>query len=146
MAPAPSLISVLRLPDVARTLVASLLGRLPYTAIGLLLILRVRGMGGSYAEGGAVVAAFAVGLAAGAPLVGRMVNRRGQTLVLMCCAVAASLPLLAIALVPDATPVAVVGALAALSGLLHPPLSGCMRALWSTLGAGPRLAARGVRP
>ena len=137
MAPAPSLISVLRLPDVARTLVSSLLGRLPYTAIGLLLILRVRGMGGSYAEGGAVVAAFAVGLAAGAPLVGRMVDRRGQTLVLMCCAVAASLPLLAIALVPDATPVAVVGALAALSGLLHPPLSGCMRALWSTLVRDP---------
>jgi MFS family permease len=133
VAPAPSLISVLRLPDVARTLVSSLLGRLPYTAIGLLLILRVRGMGGSYAEGGAVVAAFALGLAAGAPLVGRMVDRRGQTLVLMCCAIAASLPLLAVALVPDATPILVVGAVAALSGLLHPPLSGCMRALWSTL-------------
>ncbi len=133
MAPAPSLISVLRLPDVARTLVSSLFGRLPYTAIGLLLILRVREMGGSYADGGLVVAAFALALAVGSPLVGRMVDRRGQSLVLVCCAVAASLPLAAIALVPDVAPIAVVGALAALSGLLHPPLSGCMRALWSTL-------------
>jgi MFS family permease len=137
VAATPSLISVLRLPDVARTLVSSLLGRLPYSAVGLLLILRVRGMGGSYAEGGAVVAAFALGLAVGSPLVGRMVDRRGQTLVLMCCAVAASLPLVAIAFVPDATPIAIVGALAALSGLLHPPLSGCMRALWSTLVRDP---------
>jgi MFS family permease len=133
VAPVPSLISVLRLPGVARTLSSSLLGRLPYTAIGLLLILQVRGVGGSYAEGGAVVAAFALGLAAGSPLVGRMVDRRGQTVVLMFCAAASSVPLVAIALVPDATPIAVVGALAALSGLLHPPLSGCMRALWSTL-------------
>lgn len=133
MAPASSLISVLRLPDVGRTLVSSLFGRLPYSAVGLLMILRVREMGGSYAEGGVVVAAFALALAVGSPLVGRLVDRRGQTLVLACCAVAASVPLVVMALVPDATPVAVVALLAALSGLLHPPLSGCMRALWSTL-------------
>lgn len=133
MAAGTSLISVLRLPDVARTLVSSLLGRLPYTAIGLLMILRVREMGGSYAEGGLVVAAFALALAVGSPLVGRLVDRRGQTVVLICGAVAASLPLVAMALVPDATPIALIGVLAALSGLVHPPLSGCMRALWSTL-------------
>jgi hypothetical protein len=63
VAPAPSLIFVLRLPDVTRTLVASLLGRLPYTAVGLLMILRVREMGGSYAEGGLVVASFSLALA-----------------------------------------------------------------------------------
>ena len=133
MAAGTSLLWVLRLPDVARTLVSSLLGRLPYTAIGLLMILRVREMGGSYAEGGLVVAAFALALAVGSPLVGRLVDRRGQTVVLMCCAVAASVPLVAMALVPDGTPIALVAALAALSGLVHPPLSGCMRALWSTL-------------
>ena len=133
MAPPPSLIFVLRLPDVTRTLVASLLGRLPYTAIGLLMILRVREMGGSYAEGGLVVASFSLALAVGSPFVGRLVDRRGQSRVLVLCAVAASLPLAAMALVPDATPIAALAALAALSGLLHPPLSGCMRALWSTL-------------
>ena len=124
---------MLRLPDVARTLAASLLGRLPYTAIGLLMILRVREMGGSYAEGGLVVAAFSLALAAGAPFVGRMADRHGQTLVLVLCGLAASLPLVAMALVSDATPIPILGGLAALSGVLHPPLSGCMRALWSTL-------------
>ena len=47
-----SLRSLLAIPEVGRTLAASLLGRLPYTAIGLLLILHVREIGGDYARAG----------------------------------------------------------------------------------------------
>ena len=128
-----SLRSLLAMPEVGRTLGASLLGRLPYTTLGLLLILRVRDLGGDYAQGGAVAGAFALGLACLSPVVGRLVDLRGQTAVLVPCAIAASLTLVAIAVVPDATPVGVVAALAALAGGTYPPLSGAMRALWPDL-------------
>ena len=52
----PTLRSLFDLPEVGRTLAASLVGRLPYTAIELLLILRVRDLGGGYAAGGIAAA------------------------------------------------------------------------------------------
>ncbi len=125
-----SLRSLLALPELGRTLGASLAGRLPYTAIGLLLILRVRDLGGGYAEGGVVAGAFALGLACLSPFVGRLVDVRGQSAVLVPCAIASSASLVAIALVPAATPIGIVAGLAALSGMAHPPLSGATRALW----------------
>lgn len=128
-----SLRSLLAMPEVGRTLGASLAGRLPYTAIGLLLILRVRDLGGDYAEGGVVAGAFALGLACLSPFVGRLVDLHGQRNVLVPCAVASSLPLVAIALAPADAPVGVIAALAALSGVAHPPLSGAMRVLWQDL-------------
>ncbi|MGD9694356.1 MAG: MFS transporter [Thermoleophilia bacterium] len=133
MARRSPLIDVLRLPGVARALGSSLVGRLSYTSIGLLLILHVRDLGGGYAGGGLVVAAFSIAMAIGAPLVGRMVDARGQTGVLWLTAVAGPAPLLAIALLPHGMPIAVIAVLAAVGGIGHPPLSGCMRALWSVL-------------
>lgn len=126
----PSLRSLVALPGVSRTLVSSLLGRLPYTAIALLLILRVRDAGGDYADGGIVGGAFSVGLAVLAPFVGRLVDLRGHRAVLVPAAVVSAVPLVAIALAPDGTPVAVFAVLAALAGMTHPPLSGATRALW----------------
>src|SRR5690349_15321601 len=98
-----SLRSLVTLPGVPRTLVTSLLGRLPYTAIALLLILRVRDAGGDYADGGIVGGAFSVGLAVLAPFVGRLVDLRGHRAVLVPTAVASAVALVAIALAPDAT-------------------------------------------
>jgi MFS family permease len=128
-----SLRSLLGLAEVSRTLVASLVGRLPYTAIGLLLILRARDLGGSYAEGGLVAGGFAVGLALASPLVGRLVDTRGQRSVLMPAALLCAAPLLAIALLPGAPPPAALVALAVAAGMTHPPLSGATRALWPDL-------------
>jgi MFS family permease len=125
--------SLLRMPEVARTLASSLLGRLPYTAIELLLILRVRDLHGGFTEGGAVAGGFALGLGLVAPLVGRLVDLRGQRLVLIPTALACALTLTAIALAPDATPLAVLVGLAALAGMTHPPISGATRALWPDL-------------
>ena len=104
------------LPEVPRTLASSLLGRLPYTAIALLLILRVRDAGGGYGDGGIVAGAFAVGLAAVAPFIGRLVDLRGHRAVLLPAAIVSSVPLVVIALAPDDTPVPVLAALAALAG------------------------------
>lgn len=133
MAAPVSLRSVLAQPGVARALWSSLLGRLPFTTVGLLLLLHVRDLGGGYARGGLVVAAFSLGLALASPLVGRLVDARGQTVVLVAGALAAPVPLVAIALAPDDSPLAVLVALSGLAGVLEPPLGGCMRALWPVL-------------
>ena len=82
--------SVLTTPGVARVFGASLVGRIPAGALGLLLILRVGEVGGGYGGGGLAAGAFALGLAAAAPLVGRIVDVRGQTGVLAACTAAVS--------------------------------------------------------
>lgn len=128
-----SLPSVLRTPEVASTLVSSLLGRLPLTVVGLLLLLHVRDLGGGYARAGLVVAVFSVALALGSPVVGRLVDARGQTAVLVVCAIVAPIPLVAIALSPEGTALGVLVVLAALAGFTDPPLGGCLRALWQEL-------------
>lgn len=129
----PTLRSLFDLPEVGRTLAASLVGRLPYTAIELLLILRVRDLGGGYAAGGIAAAGFAVGLALASPFVGRLVDKRGQRMVLLPAALGCAVPLTAIALLPSGVPLAVVVALAVVAGMLHPPLGGATRALWPEL-------------
>ena len=130
---APTLRALLGIPEVGRTMASSLAGRLPYTAIELLLILRVRDLGGGYSEGGAVAAGFALGLACLSPLVGRLVDMKGQRAVLLPAAAGCALAITAIALAPDATPLAVIVGLAALAGMSHPPLGGATRALWPDL-------------
>jgi MFS family permease len=133
--------SLLATPEVSRTLTASLLGRLPFTAVGLLLILRVRDLEGGFGDGGMVAGAWAVGIACFSPLVGRLVDRHGQRRVLLPCAVLCASTLVAIALAPDATPLPALAALAAFAGMAHPPLSGAMRALWPELVPPARLHA-----
>ncbi|MGE0027680.1 MAG: MFS transporter [Thermoleophilia bacterium] len=128
--PDVSLRTLVTLPEVPRTLASSLLGRLPYTAIALLLILRVRDAGGDYGDGGIVAGAFAVGLAALSPFMGRLVDQRGHRAVLLPAAIVSSVPLVVIALAPDDTPIALLAALAAVAGMTHPPVSGATRALW----------------
>ena len=125
--------TLLCIPGVARVFGASMVGRVPAGALGLLLILRVRELGGGYADGGLVGGAFAFGLGVAAPLVGRLVDARGQTRVLVIGAAACAGALGALALVPAGTLVATLAALAAVAGAAHPPLGPCLRALWPSL-------------
>lgn len=126
-------IAVLRLPGVARLLAAALLARLPSTAVGLLLILRVRDLGGSYALGGLAAGAFAVGLAVSSPLLGKLVDSRGQTRVLAACAVVSGAALAGLALLAPGAPDAAIVALAAVVGIAQPPVAACVRAILSTV-------------
>jgi len=125
--------NLLTTPGVPRVFAASLVARLPAATIELLLVLRVRELGGSYAAGGIAAGACALGLAAGAPIVGRAVDARGQTRVLAICTAITVVALVTLALVPAGTSLAIVVALAGLTGAAHPPLSACMRALWPRL-------------
>lgn len=114
--------------------VGSLLGRLPYGMSSLSLVLFLVAQTGSFAAAGAVAASAALAAGLGAPLLGRVIDRRGQTTVLLAAAAVHTVGLLAIVAVGRAdAPVAVLAVLAAVSGAATPPLSPCLRTLWPVL-------------
>jgi MFS family permease len=70
--------AVLRLPGVRSLMVVAMLARVPATAAGVTLTLHVvLDLRGSYGAAGLVGAGATVGSAVGAPVLGRMVDRRG---------------------------------------------------------------------
>ena len=87
-----SLADLLRVPGFAPLFLASMAGRLPASALGLVLILRTRELTGSFAAGGAVAGAYALANGVTAPLLGRLVDRRGQGAVLVPSALVAPVP------------------------------------------------------
>ena len=126
-------LDVLRVPSVTRLLSSAVVGRMPTGMAGLAIVLLVRGAGGSYAVAGVVAGTYSAALALTSPLLGRLVDRVGQTRVLAGCAVASALSFGALAVVGrGASPVMLAG-LAALAGASIPPVGACMRALWSDL-------------
>src|SRR5215216_6781957 len=126
-------LDVLRTPFVTRLLSAAVVGRMPTGMAGLAIVLLVREAGPSYAVAGMVAATYSAALALSSPLLGRLVDRVGQTRVLVGCAVASALSFGALAAAGGfASPLALAG-LAALAGASIPPVGACMRALWSEL-------------
>src|SRR4051812_45892823 len=75
--------SVLRTPGVLPLFLASCVARLPMGALGLLFVLHTQALTGSYARGGLVAAGYTLALGASNPALARLVDRRGQTLVLL---------------------------------------------------------------
>jgi MFS family permease len=126
-------LDVLRTPFVTRLLSSAVVGRMPTAMAGLAIVLLVREGGGSYAVAGLVAAAYSVALALTSPLLGRLVDRVGQTRVLVACAAASALAFAALAAVGSRAAPALLAALAALAGGSIPPVAACMRALWSEL-------------
>ncbi len=118
----------------ARRLFAiSIVARLPLAMLSIGLMLHVQHLSGSFAAAGVVTGAYALALSIGGPLLGRLVDRRGQTLVLLASAGAAAVLLGAIAIVPAGTPLAVLVALAIGIGLAEPPVGACLRTQLSSL-------------
>jgi MFS family permease len=128
-------IRVARMP-----LLGALIGRLPIAALSLSTILLVRQETGSFAVAGAVEACVATAVAVSLPVQGRLVDRLGQTAVLVPTALANPLALAALvaAAKGGADPV-VLGAIGACCGATIPALSSCMRTLWSELVPDPVL-------
>ena len=100
---------------------------------GLALLVHTRHLTGSFAVAGLVSGAYAAAVGIGGPLLGRLADRRGQTLPLVGGAAAAAAVLTVIALLPAATPSAVIVALAAVVGLATPPVAACARSLLPAL-------------
>ena len=130
---------VLRFPGVAGPFAASLLGRLPMGAVGLVLILRTRELTGSYAAGGLAAGVFALFNGVSAPMLGRVIDARGQTGVLIGGAFINAVALAAFAALPSGTGSAPVLALAAVIGAATPPLGSCLRALWTEMVGDPQV-------
>ncbi len=116
------------------------IGRLPIAGLSLATILLVRAETGSFAVAGVVEAASAIAAAFSLPVQGRLVDRFGQTRVLVPICLLNPLSLIALVLAARAgAPPAALAAIGAASGATIPALSPCMRTLWSTLVTDPRL-------
>src|SRR3954471_4945485 len=102
----PSLASSAR-----RLLVISIVARLPLTTLSIALLVHAQRLTGSFAAAGAVAGAYAIADGAGGPVLGRLVDRRGQTAVLRAAAAAEAALLALTALLPRGTPVAVLVAI-----------------------------------
>lgn len=127
------MLSILRTPGVLPLFLASCVARLPMGAIGLLLVLHTRDLTGSYARGGLAAGVYAIALGTSAPLLARLIDRRGQTAVLRVGAFVEAAAILTIAVLPSDAPFGAILAAAAVAGLGQPPTGSCMRALWPVL-------------
>ena len=106
------------------------LARMPVAMLPLTLVLVVRDAGGSYAEAGAVVAAYTTAVAVTQPLVSRLVDRGGQRGVLLPRAFGfPALLLLVIWLIHSQVPLVLTLLGAAAAGATLPPVSSSLRVL-----------------
>jgi MFS family permease len=125
-------LEILRARHAARLLVGTLVGRLPNATAAIAILLFVRAEGGSYSLAGALAGVYGVANAVGQPVLGRLVDLRGQPRVQLPAAVLSGLAMAVFAFggigsLPLAY-AAVAGA-----GLFTPPLEGGLRALWSSV-------------
>ena len=124
---------IMRTPGVAAIVIATLIGRLPIGISGLAILLYVREVTGSFAAAGACAGALALGSASGAPLQGRLVDRRGVgTLLPLACVHGTGLVLVWVLGAASAPTVAIVAS-SFLAGTAIPPLSSVLRARWPYL-------------
>jgi MFS family permease len=127
-------LAVLRHPDLGRLFASAFVARMPVAMYSLASILLVREATGSYAIAGAAVAGFSVAGGISAPILGRLVDRLGQTPVLVFCAVAFPAAVAALIVVADKSPHTVpIVACAVATGAAFPPLFAVLRTLISAL-------------
>ncbi|HEY6758290.1 MAG TPA: hypothetical protein VI318_02325 [Baekduia sp.] len=134
--------TVLSQPGVLRLFVLNVAARMPTAASGVLIVVHAHALTGSYAAAGLVAAVNALALAASAPLLGGLVDRRGQTGVLVWAGLAAGAAYVALGALPHAAPLGAIVVLSALAGAAQPPLGACLRTLWDPLLDGDREAIR----
>jgi MFS family permease len=124
-------------PGATRLLVVSLLARIPMAALGVVLLVHAREITGGYAAAGLVTGAYAVAFACSGPVLGRLVDRRGQPPVIITAGAVGALALTALALLPAEAGTAGLAAVAAVAGAATPPLGPALRGLWPRLLHGP---------
>jgi predicted MFS family arabinose efflux permease len=120
--------SLLERPELRRTIVASVIGRLPIGILGLAILLATQAASGSFGHAGAVAACYLAGLAAMAPILGRVIDRTGPSRILLACALLFPATLVAlVAALNSGAPVWTAFALSALAGATFPPITVCLR-------------------
>lgn len=137
----PTYLSVLRLPGAATTFAIGLVGRLAYGILTLPLLFTVQQRTGSIRTASLALAVYGVA-ALSAPLKSRLLDALGQPRVLTALGVLFPVPLVALSRLSHPAAGPVVLALAAVAGLLTPPLGPAMRYLWSRVAAEPAIKQR----
>ena len=116
-------------PGALRILGSSVIARLPLAMLGIALLIHAHHLTGSFAAAGLVTGAYAVATGVGGPVLGRLVDRRGQTVVLLPSVLVTAALLAVAAALPPGSPLALLLALATGIGLATPPLGACVRTL-----------------
>ncbi|CAM5232254.1 MFS transporter [Streptomyces aurantiogriseus] len=125
-------LEILRARHAARLLAGTLVGRLPNATAAIAIVLFVRAEGGGYSLAGALAAVYGVANAVGQPLLGRLVDLRGQPRVQLPAALASALAMAVFAFA-GTDPLPLAYAAVAAAGLFTPPLEGGLRALWPSV-------------
>jgi len=125
--------SIATSPGARRLFVVSTIARLPVAMLSIGLLVHAEHLTGSFAAAGAVTGAYAVAVGIGGPLLGRRVDRHGQTATLVAGATAAAVLLVATALLPAGASLPVLLALAAGTGFATPPVGACLRTILPAL-------------
>jgi MFS family permease len=120
-------------PGALRVFAISIVARLPLTMLSIGLLVHARHLTGSFTAAGIVAGGYGVSLGLGGPLLGKLVDRRGQTAVLVISAGVAASLLAAVAVLPVGVPTAVLVVLACGIGLAEPPIGACVRTLFPGL-------------
>jgi len=130
-----------RTPGAILPLAASFVGGgLPIGMLTLAVLLLVRLQSGSLLEAGIMAAALSTGNAVGVAVQGTVIDRRGQTAVLISASLICLSSLLALLLVTGhGGPPALTACLAAAGGAAVPATPSSMRALWASLVVDPPL-------
>jgi MFS family permease len=123
------MLAIASAPGALRLFAVSIVARVPVATLSIGLLIHARHVTGSFAAAGLVAGAFAVALGAGGPVLGALVDRRGQTAVLLASALAAGAALAGAAALPAGAPLPALVALAAAAGLATPPVGACTRTL-----------------
>ncbi|MCX4760774.1 MFS transporter [Streptomyces sp. NBC_01275] len=125
-------LEILRARHAARLLTGTLVGRLPNATAAIAIVLFVRAEGGTYSLAGVLAAVYGIANAVGQPLLGRLVDLRGQPRVQLPAALASALAMAVFAFA-GTDPLALAYAAVAAAGLFTPPLEGGLRALWPSV-------------
>ncbi len=128
------------IPGLKAAFVASVVGRLPIGVAGLAILLYVQTRSHSFVQAGVASALYVLGLAAVAPMLGRLIDRLGPRPIMLACSAVypAALALLIFAVERSAHG-AWTAASAFVAGAALPPVSICMRALFPRVVHDPLL-------
>lgn len=124
-------VEFVRQPDVAPLLLVALLARMPVGMIGFSMLMFLRESLGNFAQAGAAVGTFFIAMAAVAPVIGRLIDRRGPRVPLIVTGTVQPIAMLAImASAKMGLPFPVVAACAALAGMFASPITTLTRTTW----------------
>ncbi|MFE9441552.1 MFS transporter [Streptomyces sp. NPDC006602] len=125
-------LEILRARHAVRLLAGTLVGRLPNATAAIAIVLFVRAEGGTYTLAGGLAAVYGVANAVGQPVLGRLVDLRGQPRVQLPAALVSALGMAVFAFA-GTDPLPLAYAAVAAAGLFTPPLEGGLRALWPSV-------------